>query len=78
MTPDTLAADAASLRDNEAFQRACDVTRADALDKLSTIDADDKNGILKLQATVAVVDEIRGHIEQFIRSGTKPKPPGIA
>jgi hypothetical protein len=72
------AALAQSLKDNEAFQRALDNIRTGALEALSTIDADDKNGILKAQATVAVVDDIRSNLDQFIRSGAPKKPAGIA
>jgi hypothetical protein len=69
---------AESLKDNEAFQLALDNMRASALDGLAVVNADDKNAILKFQATVSVVDDLRGNLEQFIRSGKAPKPPGIA
>lgn len=69
---------AQSLKDNEAFQAALEIMRGDALGKLAKIDADDKNGILKLQATVAVVEDIRDNLDTFIRAGAVRNPPGIA
>lgn len=75
---DTTAAEAASLRDNEAFQAALNKMRADALDKLAAIDPAKTNDIIRQQAIVAVVDELRSNLEQFIRSGKAPKPAGIA
>lgn len=63
------AALAMSLRDNEAFQAVLDKLKTGALEALSTIDAADTNGILKLQATVSVVNDIRDDLEAFIRSG---------
>lgn len=64
---------ALSLKDNEAFQAALDNVRAKAIDALCAVDADDKNMLLKAQATVAVVDDIRADLEAFIRQG-QPKP----
>lgn len=61
------------LADNEAFQAALDSVRAKAIDVLCTVDADDNNSLLKAQATVAVVDDIRADLEAFIRQG-QPKP----
>lgn len=78
MTSEQIASLAMSLRDNEAFQMALDGQRNSALDELANIDADDRNGILKHQAIVKLVDEIRADLEQFIRSGMKRGPSGIA
>ena len=78
MTAEQIASLAQSLKDNEAFQMALNGQRASALDALSTIDADDTLGILKHQAVVKVVDDIRADLEQFIRSGQKRGAPGIA
>lgn len=69
---------AMSLRDNEAFQAALDSVRENAVDTLIGISADDKNGLLKAQATVAVVDDIRGNLEAFIRQGVPRAPAGLA
>lgn len=69
---------AQSLKDNEAFQAALDYRKAAALEALAVIDADDKNGILKAQATVQVVEEIREDIEAFIRQAKPRGAPGIA
>jgi hypothetical protein len=78
VTAEQLAQQAASLRDNEAFQAALNAMRADALDRLATVNADDRLAIIANQAAVKVVDELRGNLEQFIRSGQSAKPPGIA
>lgn len=78
MTPDQLASLAMSLKDNEAFQEALDTIRADALDTLATINPASTNAIIEQQAIVKVVDNLRGNLEQFIRSGKAPKPAGIA
>jgi len=73
-----LSPQAMSLRDNEAFQAALDSLKTGALEALARIDADDTNGILKLQATVHVVDEIRDNLDGFIRSGVAKPKAGIA
>lgn len=78
MTPEQLASLAQSLKDNEVFRLALNTIRSTALDGLARVDADDKNGIIKLQATVNVVDDLRGNLDQFIRSGQPKKPAGIA
>jgi hypothetical protein len=72
------AALAQSLKDNEAFDRALKMIRADALERLATLPRGDEEAFYAAQARVAVVDDIRGNLEQFIRSGTAKKPPGIA
>jgi hypothetical protein len=72
------AALAMSLKDNEAFQRALDIVKSGALEALCTIDHDDAKGILKLQATIGVVNDIRDNLDAFVRQG-KPQPKsGIA
>lgn len=73
-----MAQQAMSLRDNEAFQASLTNLKTAALEKLAVIDADDKSGILKAQATVQVVDGIREDIEAFIRKGIPRGAPGIA
>lgn len=73
-----MAQQAMSLRDNEAFQASLTNLKTAALEKLAVIDADDKSGILKAQATVQVVDGIREDIEAFIRKGVQRGAPGIA
>jgi hypothetical protein len=78
MTPDQIASLAASLKDNEAFQLALSNTRSEALEALATIKRDDEEAFYLAQATVKVVDYLRGNLEQFIRSGAPKKPAGIA
>lgn len=72
------AALAASLRDNEAFQAALSSIRSEALENLAVLPALETEGIRNNQATVRVVDELRGNIEAFIRSGMPRKAAGIA
>jgi hypothetical protein len=67
-----LAAEAMSLRDNEAFQAALNAIRNGAVETLIAVNADDKNSLLKAQATVQVVDDIRDNLRAFIDAG-KPK-----
>mgnify|MGYP001548180724 FL=1 len=78
MTPEQLASLASSLRDNEAFQLALDNARNGALERLTTTEPTNTVAILANQAVVKVIDELRGDLEQFIRSGTPRKPAGIA
>jgi hypothetical protein len=75
---DTIAAEAASLRDNEAFQKALDNLRNGALEALVRVPATDVEAIRDYQATVKVVDELRNDIEGFIASGRARARPGIA
>jgi hypothetical protein len=72
-----LAALAQSLRDNEAFQEAINIIRADALERLATMARADEQAFYTAQATVKVVDDLRGNLEQFIRSGKPKNPPGL-
>lgn len=69
---------AQSLRDNEAFQEALNTIREDARDKLGAVDPNNADAIREHQATIRVVDELRGNLEQMIRGGAPKKPPGIA
>ncbi len=78
MTPDQIASLAASLKDNEAFQATLTRQRSNALELLATMKRDNEMGFYAAQAIVLVIDEIRGDLEQFIRSGKAPKPPGLA
>ncbi len=73
-----LAALAQSLKDNEAFQEALNIIDKNARDVLTTVSLADVETFYRNQAIVKVVDELRANLEQFIRSGKAPKPPGIA
>jgi hypothetical protein len=55
-----------------------DKVRADALEQLATLPRSDEQGFYSAQARVAVVDELRDNLEQFIRSGAEKKKPGLA
>ena len=69
---------AMSLRDNELLQDAFSTLRSNALEALAKCDATDADGIRQYQATIAVVDELREHLDGLIRSGATRKPAGIA
>lgn len=72
------AALAASLKDNEAFQKALDIIKSGAIEALCAIDHDDAKGILKLQATIGVVNDIRDDLDAMVRQGKPRGAPGIA
>lgn len=78
MTKEQLASLAHSLKDNEAFQQALNNIRAGAIEMLCSVDADDKNTLLKAQAMVNVVDAIRETLALNIREGEPKAAPGIA
>ena len=69
---------AMSLRDNEVLQEAFSALRSNALEALAKADPTDADGIRQYQATIAVVDELREHLDGLIRSGAVKKPAGIA
>lgn len=73
-----LAAEAARIRENEAFQAALSAMRDDALKGLVNAPADDANTIRDHQAKVRVVDELRSSLEMFVRNGEAKRKPGIA
>lgn len=73
-----LAREAQNLRDNEVFMFALDAMRSEAIQGLVSAAPTDAETIRNHQAKVHVVDELRGSIEAFIRSGQPKKTPGIA
>lgn len=78
VTPEQTASLAQSLKDNEAFQLALTNIRDEALNALATMPRADEAAFYSAQARVAVVDDIRGNLDQFIRSGAAKSPPGLA
>jgi hypothetical protein len=78
MTPDLLASLAQSILDNEAYQQVMADIRADALERLAGLKYEARDEFYTNQAIVKVVDDLGANLEQLIRSGTPPKPPGIA
>lgn len=77
MNPEHLAKEAERLKTDPLFQRALDAVRAEALDELSSADADNKTAILRLQQKVAVVDEIRVVLDRYIKAvGSGPDNAG--
>lgn len=61
-----LAKEAVRLKHDEILNMALDAIRAEALEGLARIDADDVTPILKLQSRVFVVDEIRATLDAYI------------
>lgn len=68
---------AQSLRDNEAFQLALTNMRSSALEGLVRTPPTDAEAIRDHQAKVRVIDELRGDLDAFIRSGQPKKAHGI-
>lgn len=66
MNSDHLAKEADRLKHDETFNMALDKIRAEALEGLARIDADDMTAILKLQCRAFVVDEIRTTLDSWI------------
>jgi hypothetical protein len=66
MLNDHLAKEADRLKNDEIFNMALDRIRAEALEGLAQIDADDITPVLKLQSRVFVVDEIRSTLDAYI------------
>jgi hypothetical protein len=77
MTDAQLAHEAQNIRQNEAFQRALDAMRTSALEGLVRVPATDTEEIRDLQAIVRVVDDLRGHLEAYIRAAEPKRKPGI-
>lgn len=77
MTDAQIAHEADNLRQNEAFKRALDAMRSSALEGLVRTPATDTDAIRDHQAKVKVVDDLRGHLEAFIRAGEPKRKPGI-
>lgn len=76
MSSDHLAKEAARLKADDIFNMALDRVRAEALEGLARIDADDMTAILKLQCRVFVVDEIRTTLDAYILAEDVQEEPG--
>ena len=69
---DHLAREARRLLEDEVLRHAFDAVRQDAIEALASVDADDRTGILRLQARAAVVDEVRAGLQAMImRAGVR-------
>lgn len=65
------AKEADRLLSDATLKLAFDAVKADALDALATVDVDDKTAVLRLQAQVAAIDEVRSALKAMvIRQGT--------
>jgi hypothetical protein len=63
---DHLAKEADRLKNDPIFNMALDAIRAEALEGLALIVADDTTAVLRLQAKVSAVDEIRNVLDRYI------------
>lgn len=77
MAAEHLAIEAATIKNNEAFQKAMSTMRNEALEGLARTPATDAEAIRDHQATVRVVDELRSALDAYIRRGQPRKAPGI-
>lgn len=76
MKSDHLAKEGERLKADPIFNMALDAIRAEALEGLARIDADDVTPILKLQSRVFVVDEIRATLDAYILAADVQENPG--
>lgn len=60
------------LLSDEILTLAFDRVRAEALEALAITDADDKTAILRLQAKVTVIEEVRTELRAMILRGQTP------
>jgi hypothetical protein len=65
--------EAERLRENEALQAAFDMARREALEALAVADVADVNAMLRLQAKVAAIDEIRMQLDRMIIAAPKER-----
>jgi hypothetical protein len=61
------------LKENEALQAAFEAARCQALEALAAADAADVTGVLRLQAKVAAIDEIRRELDRMIIAAPKER-----
>lgn len=64
-----LVKEADRLLSDEILKLAFDNVRAEALEALALADADDKTAILRLQAKVTVIQEVRDELSRMIIRG---------
>jgi hypothetical protein len=60
------AKEAERLLADATLKLALDAVKADALEALATVDVDDKTAVLRLQATVFVIDEVRSALKAMV------------
>jgi hypothetical protein len=65
--------EAERLRESEALQVAFDTARREALEALAVADAADVMGVLRLQAKVAAIDEVRMQLDRMIIAAPKER-----
>lgn len=76
MSADHLAKEGERLRADPIFNMALDAIRAEALEGLALIAADDITAVLRLQARVSAVDEIRNVLDRYIMAADVQENPG--
>lgn len=70
MNKQHLSREAARLLDDEVLHTAFDSVRHQALEALGTCDANDRTQVLRLQARVHVIDEVRSELHAMVLRGT--------
>ena len=73
---DHLAKEASRLKNDEILNMALDAIRAEALEGLALIAADDTTAIQRLQARAFVVNEIRTTLDRWILAADVQEPAG--
>jgi len=66
MSSEHLAKEAARLKSDPIFDKALSDIRADALNALVGVDADNYTAVVRLQQKVVVIDEIRNALHRYI------------
>lgn len=75
MNADHYAKEADRLLADDTLKHALDTLRKDAQEALSTANVDDKTLMIRLQQTVAVIDDIRSELRRAIASRSNANSP---
>lgn len=78
MSSEHLAKEAARLKSDPIFDKALSDIRADALNALVGVDADNYTAVVRLQQKVVVIDEIRTCLDRYILQGQQDPVDGAS
>ncbi len=70
MNKQHLAKEAARLLDDDVLHTAFDCVRRQALEALGTCDVNDRTQVLRLQARVHVIEEVRSELHAMVLRGS--------
>lgn len=73
-SPDILAREARRLKDDKSLQEIIERIRKRAMDKLASVNPDDRNEIIAQQVRVKFCSELFSEFEAMINSGQAKKP----